>query len=978
MKHDVTKTHFIEIDNISDFLSAVGKSFYHIFIGKIDEIPVDIMDIGSSLGLAATEEKLVWKLINTSVMYAAKEMVGNWTYDTIYDNKKIPGKYIKLVDKAKYKDKIIIDHKFFAKPKDSLITEYLQSLLTEQLVNFEIDPKTATNIVDRFPSYFVYALHKEWGKNAHIYSKLDAIINTPFTNAVTIEKEWNLYNLWLEKQINQNVFAEAFSLQQIYVPLSAYYFDNSVETADEIEQKIRKDFLQLQKKKKAVLVNLEKHFDCWLDNNDKDDAIKIISGGPGSGKSTFTKIYAAHASTFMQVIHIPLHLLDLSINLEDAINRFLKRSEHFSSNPISDLKNMLLIFDGLDEIAQQGRASLEIANDFVMQVEKLVSTVNIASMRLRVIISGREILLQSIIHRFRKSGQVLHMMPYCFVASNDTDYEHETYINVNINNNILIEEEINNLLEKHNNEGNLKKDEKQSIYKVCKGQKSAEYTIDRRREWWNKYAKITGNAVDEQLLSRNNLFEITNQPLLNYLLTLSIKDKKDATQINLNNLYENMVDKVYSNVHNASRNSFTDTVERDDFNAILEEIAVSIWQGNSRTSTYGEIKRRCEKRGLDQILEQFGVNAEQGVSNLLIAFYFRNTGIRESGSAFEFTHKSFEEYLSAKSIVSRLFEIKDSCMKNNWKRFRSTIDDMALLWIEYYAKSPITYEIFSFLCNELERYNHDEVHILQEIICELLSYIFKFGLPFEKMPSMERPSHFNEQKQDRNAEEILLASYSACARITKSTLKMEWPSRTFIKEWIMKMNYNNYKEQNIVNQMLNHLDLSYAELNNIILSKASINESNLTSANLCRATLDKAVMNSTILREADMSNANMSGIELKNADMSNANLTNAYLHEANLAEADLSSATLTNADLYNANLERTVLCGCDLRFTSLIYADLTCANLLEANLFGADLRSAVLTNAKVRKEQMENVIMNEATKKTLTYDDSLLDAEIRG
>jgi predicted PilT family ATPase len=43
-----------------------------------------------------------------------------------------------------------------------------------------------------------------------------------------------------------------------------------------------------------VVVDLEDCLRQWLQTANKNDAIRIISGGPGSGKSSFAKIFAAH------------------------------------------------------------------------------------------------------------------------------------------------------------------------------------------------------------------------------------------------------------------------------------------------------------------------------------------------------------------------------------------------------------------------------------------------------------------------------------------------------------------------------------------------------------------------------------------------------------------------------------------------------------------------------------------------------------
>ena len=63
---------------------------------------------------------------------------------------------------------------------------------------------------------------------------------------------------------------------------------------------------------RRVVVDLVEYLDGWLQKGDKKDALRVICGGPGSGKTSATKVWAAElALSGHRVLYIPLHHLDI-------------------------------------------------------------------------------------------------------------------------------------------------------------------------------------------------------------------------------------------------------------------------------------------------------------------------------------------------------------------------------------------------------------------------------------------------------------------------------------------------------------------------------------------------------------------------------------------------------------------------------------------------------------------------------------------
>jgi hypothetical protein len=112
---------------------------------------------------------------------------------------------------------------------------------------------------DRLPIYFAVALHQEWGSDAKNYAVLKERLDTPFTKSNERVQAWLRYATWLQKQVEEPMFLEAFSLKRVYVPLRAYY-NRKVEgqKAEELESA-----LAGSRQFERVVVDLEKELETW-------------------------------------------------------------------------------------------------------------------------------------------------------------------------------------------------------------------------------------------------------------------------------------------------------------------------------------------------------------------------------------------------------------------------------------------------------------------------------------------------------------------------------------------------------------------------------------------------------------------------------------------------------------------------------------------------------------------------------------------
>lgn len=440
-------------------------------------------------------------------------------------------------------------------------------------------------------------------------------MDTPFTKAGDREWAWTAYSALLQRRVQEGVFDEPFSLSQIFIPLNAYYSEDT-GCGDSVDEMGRTG-----RRRRRVVISLQHEVEQWLQSTDRQDCIRVISGGPGSGKSSFARILAARLAQYgsPRVLFVPLHLIDPSKELVDEVGRFVRDEGVLSQNPLdpeSPEPNLLIIFDGLDELASQGKAAAETARAFVREIERTAEKRNLESVKLRVLLSGRELVVQESESEFRRPRQILTLLPYFVARPPEHERQGEEY------------RDPDKLLEN-----------------------------DLRRAWWRSYGALTGKGYKglPKELSRADLTEITAQPLLNYLVALSFtRDKLDFTKdVNLNSVYGDLVGAVHERAYEKHRPyGPIRHMTYEDFSRVLEEIGLAAWHGDGRTTTVREIEEHCRASGLGVLLDVFQEGAKAGVTRLLAAFFFRQYGQRASGDpTFVFTHKSFGEYLTARRVV---------------------------------------------------------------------------------------------------------------------------------------------------------------------------------------------------------------------------------------------------------------------------------------------------------------------------------------
>jgi hypothetical protein len=382
-----------------------------------------------------------------------------------------------------------------------------------------------------------------------------------------------------------------------------------------------------KKKKNNRVVNLsmiESVVMTWLSNFDPRDNVRLISGGPGSGKSTFAKFLAASlaASPGWRVVVVPLQRLRGSGSLETRIDDYfrLQRDEPFDAEtvPLINLgrdghRDWLIIFDGLDELAKEGTGSETAAQDFATSLSDLRVRIG-STAAVRFLVLGRAPSMQDARRRLSLTGpgtlHIADMRPLKFHDRNG----HE---------------------------------------KAIVRDRDGLLPIDQRAAFWTRWAlakklpRETPEALTAEALS-----DLTKEPLLAYLLILSgyVGAGWQQAAENRNRIYEAIFGKIWDRERAKETRGNLNDLGKEGFDSLLQALGLAAWRGGGRTgdeNTFINMRDVFMRPDLLRRAKECGV---ADLNNLAILFYTRRD--EEGGRGYEFLHKSFGEYLTARGLFS--------------------------------------------------------------------------------------------------------------------------------------------------------------------------------------------------------------------------------------------------------------------------------------------------------------------------------------
>jgi len=831
---------------------------------------------------------------------------------------------------------ITLTNDFFDNPHKLAFLEDISHILVSWLQQLGLNDIQAKSFIYQFESQFPMSLHYEWGTNSSYYALIVEKLDTPFNVVNRLQRQASEYRYWLQQQVNERIFEEAFGLKQIYVPLRAYYTqtisNNGSKVAEDSVEAESSEVININNNKNnnKKVCNLYEEVSKWIKQTDMDDSLKVISGGPGSGKSSFSKILASELAeqSDTPVLFIPLHRFKISDYLPEAIKQFLDNHNILTRDNFLNEPNLLLIFDGLDELSMQGANSKEVANNFTEELKEVLREKS--SLNWKAIVTGRELSIQQQQKKLKKQKTILYLLPY-FINEDDRDGFDDP-------DNLLLE--------------------------------------DQRNEWWQKFGELKDKKFNglPEILATEHLEPITKEPLLNYLLSLSYlrQDIKFTTDTNLNQIYADLLDSVHERKYTGSRTHIgINNIGKEDFIRILEEIALVVWHESGRTASIDNIMKRCKEAGIASYFEEFQGNAESGVIRLLMAFYFREFDGSQGDKTFEFTHKSFGEYLTAKRIMLELEIMLDEVERGrNRPGSGWTLEDAFEKWIRICGQQPIDGYLSDFLEGEMKilaetKHGLSTIENYQRLIIELIQMAVNGQSPIKKLGLN---TFDNDLNYSRNSGKSLLKIQSLCAKRTKKVIEnVKYKDRKAFDTWLNLLDYrlmSGLESLFLKNMEIHSLhlvsDFSFSIFDNANLAFSSFNMSNFKSTSFEDTELLSVDFESSIFKDVNFNKAllvesSFKKSNIKNTSFESSNLSSADFTKTNTENTRFITANLENANLTESQFSNTNFASANFKNTNLNGAVFVNTNFENVNFEGTNYEQAVFTNCNLKGTILENL-----------------------
>ena len=907
---------------------TIAKTALKAASAKFDEALAESTGLLEAFGIAEKADKpevLAWLLINRALGRAVHALLVEARERHPDLPFKVEGDGAAVLDVQRLlDDEISVGRDLLNRPENLEVLRRAKPVLRDWFADLGLNEAEAGALAGRLDGLFPRMMRDEWREPARDYAVLRHWVETPLDDAVARQEAWDRAASEFTALPLESVFGEAFSLKDVFVPLRAYV----VERTDEDEGRGARGEIAPARKATARMVWLRDEVLQFITTDDKRDTLRVISGGPGSGKSSVACMLAAELADRpdLRVLYIPLHRYRLGGLMRDEVTRYCGTwLFEFDMDPLEALETdrvLVIFFDGLDELTGRGKAAQTEANEFAQELRTFLNEQNRQQLRVKAIVGGRELVVQSTSEARFRAAPVLHAAPFS------------------------LDDELKDRFRWENDKELL--------------------DLDQRHDWWHKFATATGRRdgeLPDPVQNNEQLSNLTAQPLLNYLVAgfLTRRGDEDASEISVNAVYRELVGHVYERRWGRPEGgpSAADLIPMvdtpDKFFAVIEEIALAVWHAGGRAARLETVEAYLDNAELSGLVREMETTLEGGVANLLVTFFFRKERGWRGDESVEFTHKSFQEYLCARRLHRAAEEVAE--IAGNERRWREALQR----WAEIAGPALLTREIFDFLTGEVAAGgNPARLRTLGERLCALFSEQLVNGFPMEDVKgpcgirragaNLVGPSEFSSMRDWAERSELaLLATLNAvyralnvgpgaaagvCARIAV-------PNRFAFLALLQRLQAlemreaDLYPNASLTNKILSHLKPTVGNWQNVLKETDEHSHRTASPQKRMGSYVILADLDSAELAGVDLAGATLYAADLPGADLTGGNLCYVNFYRAELLRADLSSAQLSNASFDQACLRSANFSSANLSGVSFDTTDLS-----HSNLFHADLRNA--------------------------------------
>ena len=795
-----------------------------------------------------------------------------------------------------------------------------------------------------------------------LFSGLIESITGPTAEPEMREIAWQRHGAWCRSLFCESpIFSPS---NDIDIPLSHVYQRLRCYWNDKCEKKCDGDGEPLQYRT-ATVGDLHETIYTWLNKLTKGDTIRLIAGGPGSGKSSFAKAFATELlnEDTHRVLFVQLQGFQTAgSTLREVIGQHLENNYHlktphecegFPDNPLGwhgqDSRPLLMIFDGLDELTTNKDRETDITKKFVINLKYLLNDLNGEIPSAAAIVLGRDVAMNAALDDGGlRLDNLIHMAPIREMTRDDLQ------------------------LNKNPPDAKIR----EGFDPVIDPRKLMEE--DARKSYWDQWRRVQGTPQSEppRAIYDERMSDLNVEPLLLHLLIISdfCGDRWKEAANNRNLVYRNIFGKVLKRNKDKDLDAYKNLDEKCFFE-LMEVFGLAAFRGNGRTGDHKEFK--ClRKRYANHKTERDIYSKLDGakLENIALMVHSRQD---TAGAGFEFVHKSFGEYLAALALLGAADRLQ-----RLWHNDENDEDEFQLAkrWVNLVGTGELSNPVFRFLCDECHLWDAVLIEKTIKALTAIFDRTLRDGFPVQQAVGISNTTTYRQMEhRQRCAEKAMLATitslWSAWNKNRGSdetpliTLRQLETSRGAASKMIDRVFSPTEREVGI-RPTLSGLSLKGNDLYGICIPHATLNGSDLSGAdlegadlrgadlycaNLKGANLERANLRGAYLDNANLSVTNLIGADLSETEMYSASLILANMQEAKLNKANLIGAVLLRADLIDADLKEAALIGAKLSRASLNGAVMIDADLKEADLSGADLSGANLDSTDLINCRSEDV-----------------------